>query len=73
MTQTDETALKVNVLFDKENGLVVLNLVQDERLISAGFDIHEAQVLGMKLAEAVADAMAHKLNLAIPKIQKTLH
>jgi len=56
--------LNVEVTYNNETDLILLDFTQEERRITVGFDIHEAQMLSMKLAEAITDAMASKITSA---------
>jgi len=60
---TKQRDLEVEIEYDKQEQLVTVSFLQDERLITVGFDIGEAQVFNAKLAEAITDGILDTVGL----------
>ena len=65
---SDETSLDVNVLYDKTIDLITVTFEQDKQLITIGFNIPEAQLFNLKIADAITEAILGKLNIELPPL-----
>ena len=75
-TKNEENTLNVNVSYDKELELITVTFEQDERIITIGFDIPEAQIFASKIADAITIAILGKLDITpplSPTFSKTKH
>ena len=67
--QLNDIGLNVTVFYDTYADLISINFEQDERLITIGFDITEAQLFNAEIAKAITDAILGKLDLT-PEIKQ---
>ena len=57
-----KTNLDVKVSYDKNTDLITITFEQDKRLITVGFNIPEAQLFNLKIADTITSALLNKLN-----------
>ena len=62
MDDAIETDLNVTIEYDKTNNLIILMFAQEERLISVGFSIPEAQGIHAMLLDVITAAILEKLS-----------
>jgi len=66
MTSDDKTDLNVTVTYDENVDLITITFEQDKRIITIGFNIPEAQIFNIKIANAITEAILGKLNIELP-------
>ena len=71
---SEENSLTVDVVYDEKIDLITITFEQDDKLITIGFDIGEAQIFNIKIADAITTAILGKINIELPKTPpKTRH
>jgi N-methylhydantoinase B/oxoprolinase/acetone carboxylase alpha subunit len=72
MPQLDNGSLEISVDISQDDELITLNFKSTERHIAIGFNLQEAQLLSLVLAETVTAALIRKMKL-FPDPSKSLH
>ena len=63
---SEENNLNVDVVYDEKIDLITVTFQQDDQLITIGFDIGEAQLFYLKIADAITTAILGKAGLTPP-------
>jgi len=67
MDVNNDNNLDVDVRYEVATDLITITFTQDDSLITVGFDIHEAQVLNLRLANAITTAILRNINPPPPE------
>ena len=63
--------LEITIEYDDKENLIVISMTDDNRLISLGLNMQEAQLFCLTLTEVIGDAVLSNINL--PTTPETRH
>lgn len=67
-----DVSLEINIELSDDNELITLEFKTDDRTISVGFNLQEAQLLSLVIGEKVSEALLKKMQL-FPHQSENLH